>query len=80
MIKIILLGVLTLGTLISPIDKCWGQDSEANVLALSKMLGDTLDITESEKYDLFHLVDGFQSAVLFELPDSTYSTGRDSIR
>jgi hypothetical protein len=57
-----------------PMDKCLSQDnSEAGVLALSKMIGDTLDFVESEKYGLFRTIEGFQSAVLFKFPDNTYA-------
>ena len=61
--KICLLALLILSMFFQPMDKCLCQDnSEADVLALSKMIGDTLDTVESEKYGLFRTIEGYQSA------------------
>jgi len=48
-------------------------DTEGGVITvISDKVGETIDLEESNNYNLFSNVQGFQSAVLFKLPNGMY--------
>ena len=65
------------------------QEQEGEIVIISERVGEVIDLEERNKFNLFRFVEGFQSATLFKLPDSSYvwkityidsTTGEQKIR
>jgi len=41
-------------------------------IVISALVGETIDPEEREKFDLFHGIEGFKSAMFYEIPDGGY--------
>jgi len=51
----------------------FSQDTTGTVLMLNDKMGPTIDLEERNSYRLFMGTSDFESAVLFQMPDSTYA-------
>ena len=49
------------------------QEKEGEIIIFSERVGEVIDQEERNRYGLFSLIKGFQSAVLFKYDDGTYS-------
>ena len=70
--KIILLVLLFLSFLAFSLKKACTQEQEGEIIIISERVGEVIDLEEREKFNLFRFAEGFQSATLFKLPDSSY--------
>jgi hypothetical protein len=50
----------------------WAQEDEGEVVIINETVGKEIDREERDKFELFHEVRGFQSAVWLRLPDNDY--------
>ena len=50
----------------------FAQPEKGEVIIISEKVGDKIDPEERTKYNLFPATRGFQSAVIFKMPDGTY--------
>ncbi len=45
---------------------------EGEIIIISELVGEVIDLEERNKYNLFPYIEGFQSAVFLKLPDGSY--------
>lgn len=69
-ISLVVLLVLLLNCAYTP--RHYLSYEKTRPIVISALVGETIDPEEREKFDLFHGIEGFKSAMFYEIPDGGY--------
>jgi len=69
---IIRLGITLFSAIMVLLNPLWSREPKRQLYVLSELVGDTIDLEERTTYEMFPSIEGFQSAVLYQLSDSQF--------
>ncbi len=70
--KLFFSAMVFISAVLLSLNRLYAQEEEGEIIIISEKVGEIIDLEERNKYNLFPGIKGFQSAMIFKLPDDSY--------